>query len=191
MTVQPISQAPGTSLADLKEVATGMQEYIRSANAESRHAVLEAANRRGLWQRMFPTQYERERQRIGVQGLRQLSESRRELLEVYTQTQIEIARKSADALVAAQGMHLQSQLATFASAKISELNETMNAARAKFLNDMEPQFLMIEKFQHRQELYAPAYQSVQQQIEGYFSFNGKLLNGFIESLNNRVGGDAR
>ncbi|GIM90311.1 hypothetical protein [Paractinoplanes toevensis] len=190
MSIQPISQTPGTNLSDLKEVAAGMQDYIRAENAGARQAALEAANRRGVWQRLFPSQYERERQRIGIQGLRQLSESRRELLEVYTAAQIEIARKSADALVAAQGMHLQSQLATFASAKISELNDTMNAARSKFLTDMEPQFAMIEKI-GRPELQGPAYQSALQQVDMYFNFNGKLLNGFIESLNNRVGGIAR
>lgn len=187
MTIEPISQMPGTSLEDLSEVAAGMRDYIGQANAESRQAALEAANRRGLWQRMFPTQFERERQRIGVQNLRQLSDSRRELLEVYTRTQIEIARKRADALIAAQGMHMQTELTRFANEKITLLNTAVNEGRERFLNAMAPQLDMIEQFRGRPELYEPAYKSVNQQIKVYFESTDMLLNGFAQSLSARVG----
>jgi hypothetical protein len=187
MTIEAISQMPGTSLADLDEISTGMQEYIRAANVESRQTALEALNRRGLMQRLFPTQYERERQRLGLQALRQLGDSKRELLELFTRTQIEIAKKRADAIIAAQGMHLQAQLASFAVEKIEDLNATVNGARERFMNDMAPQFTMIEKFQDRRELYEPAYKSVLHQIQVYFDSNAALLDGFIGSLRTKVG----
>lgn len=187
MTVQPISQMPNTSIEDLSEVAIGMRDYIASATAETRQAALEAANKRGLMQRMFPTQFERQRQRIGVQSLRQLAESKRELLEIYTSTQIEIARKRADALIAAQGMHMQAELTRFANDKIALLNSTINGSRENFLESMEPQFVKLEQYQHRKELYEPAYRSVNQQITVYFEATDMLLNGFVQSLSVRVG----
>jgi hypothetical protein len=187
MTVESISQMPGTSLDELEEISTGMQEYIRAANLESRQAALDTPNRRGLMQRLFPTQYERERQRVGVQAIRQLSESKRELLEVFTRTQIEIARKRADALIAAQGMHLQARLARFANEKIHDLNSTVNESRERFLREMDPQFDIVERYQHRPELYNPAHASVNHQIEVYFASTAALLDGFIRSLRNKVG----
>ncbi|GAA0902389.1 hypothetical protein [Virgisporangium aurantiacum] len=187
MTIQPISQMPDASIEDLNDVAAGMRQYISNAAAESRQAALEAANRRGLFQRMFPTQFERERQRIGVQNLRQLAEAKRELLEVFARAQIEIARKRADALIAAQGMHLQAELTRFANEKITVLNTSINQGRERFLNDIEPQFQLIERFQGRPELYEPAYRSVNHQIKVYFESTDMLLDGFIQSLSTRVG----
>lgn len=187
MTIQPISQMHGTNVEDLNEMAAGMRAYISAATAETRQAALDAANRRGLLQRMFPNQFERERQRIGVQSLRQLAESKRELLEIFTRAQIEIARKRADALIAVQGMHLQAELTRFANDKIAILNTSVNQGREKFLHDMAPQFEMIERFQGRPELYEPAYRSVNQQIKVYFEATDMLLNGFVQSLSTRVG----
>jgi hypothetical protein len=186
MSIQPIANMPNTSLDELEQVSSSMQEYIRAANSESREAALEAMNRRGVMQRLFPTQYEKERQRIGVQTLRQVSEAKRELLDVFTRTQIEIARKQADVLIATQGVNLQTQLARFASEKIQDLNSTINAARERFLNEIAPQFDMVERFQNRPEIYKPAYDSLLHQIDVYFSHNAALLDGFNQSLRNRV-----
>ncbi len=172
---------------ELGEISTGMQEYIRAANAESRQAALDALNRRGLWQRMFPSPMEKEQVRIGVQSMRQLGESKREVLEVYARTQIEIARRRADALIAAQGMHLQTQLTTFASDRIEELNATINQSIGRFMESMAPQFDMIERFQGRAELYQPAYAALNHQISVYFQSNAALLDGFVQSLNTKVG----
>lgn len=187
MTIETISRMPGTSLADLGEISAGIQEYVRAANAETQQAAMEAMGRRGLIQRVFPTQYERERQRLGVQALRQVGESKREMLELYARTQIEIARKRADAVIAAQGMHLQEQLASFANAKIESLNATINQTRERFLASMDPQFSMIEKYQGRPELYEPAHKAVLHQIQVYFDSNAALLDGFAQSLCNKMG----
>ncbi|MEU4242931.1 hypothetical protein [Actinoplanes sp. NPDC026619] len=186
MSLQPITHLPNTSLDELEQVSTGMQEYMRAATAESREAALESMNRRGVMQRLFPSQYEKERQRIGVQTLRQMSEAKRDLLDVFTRTQIEIARKQADALIATQGMHLQAQLARFAAEKIQDLNSTINVARERFLSEIAPQFDMVERFQQRPEIYKPAYQSLLHQIDVYFNHNAALLDGFNQSLHNRV-----
>jgi hypothetical protein len=178
---------PDASLMELDEISTGMQEYIRAANAESRQAVVEALNRRGIWQRLFPSQYERHRQRIGVQSMRQLGESKREVLDVYAMTQIEIARKRADALIAAQGMHLQTQLTRFANERIEDLNNIVNDSRVRFLESTDPQFDDIERFQGRPELYSRAYASLLHQIDVYFGSTAALLDGFIKSLRNKIG----
>lgn len=186
MSVQPIANMPDTTLTELEQVSSGMHDYVRAATSESREAALEAMNRRGVMQRLFPTQYEKERQRLGVQTMRQIGEAKRELLEVFTRTQIEIARKQADALIATQGMHLQTQLARFANEKIQDLNSSLNSSRERFMTEIAPQFDMIERFQNRPEIYKPAYDSVLHQIEVYFGHHKALLDGFNQALRNRV-----
>lgn len=182
-----LSKMPDTDLMELEQISAGMQDYIRAANAESQKSALEALSRRSVWQRLLPSPVDKEQMRVGVQSIRQLGESKRELLEVYSRAQIEIARKRADALIAAQGMHLQGQLTLFASGRIEELNNTINKSRERFMESMAPQFTMIERFQERPELYEPAYEAVNQQISVYFQSTAALLQGFVQSLTTRVG----
>ncbi|MFJ1542254.1 hypothetical protein ACIODS_27320 [Micromonospora chalcea] len=187
MTLQPISQMPGTSLDELEQISNGMQEFMRAASAEARETALEAMKGSGVFQRLFPSRYQKETQELAVQTLRQFGAAKREFIEVFTRTQLEIARKRADALIATQGMHLQTQLARFAAERIQDLNETINAALERFMSQMAPQFDMIERFQNRPELYEPARRSLNHQIKVYFDSTSALLNGFNESLHKKVG----
>lgn len=159
MTFEQFFQISGPGVEDINEATASLMEYTADANAESRQAALEAAHD---W------------------------ESKRELMEHYIMAQIEIARKRANLLIAAQGMHVQAMLARFANEKIADLNTTLNHGRERFLSDMEPQFENIEKFRHRPELYEPAYRSVNHQIQVFFEATDMLLNGFVESLARRV-----
>ncbi|MEV4638031.1 hypothetical protein AB0J80_11825 [Actinoplanes sp. NPDC049548] len=187
MSIQPISRMPNASLDELDQVAAGMQEYVKAASFESREAALDAMNRRGVMQRLFPTQYEKEERRNAVQTLRQLSDAKRDLLEISSQVQIEIARKQADALIATQGVHLQAQLARFATEKIQDLNSTINRAHENFLKEMDPQFEMVQRFEHRPELAKPAYKALLHQISVYYDSTSALLDGFIQSLRSKIG----
>jgi hypothetical protein len=106
---------------------------------------------------------------------------------VCSQVQIEIARKQADALIATQGMHLQTQLARFANEKIEDLNSTINNSRTHFLDQMEPQFEVVKRYEHRPELHKPAYAALLHQIAVYFDSTKELLDGFSSSLHSKIG----
>lgn len=172
--------------SELAEVSAGMQRYIRAADGEARQAEMEALGRRGLLKRLFPNEVEREQQRIAVQSMRQFADSRREMLAIFSTAQLEIARKRADALVAAQGVAMQAGLAKFAYQKIEELNDTLNESRERFMAKMKPQFAIIAGYDDLPQLAVPAQRSLDRQIESYFDTTEILLNGFTESLRTRV-----
>jgi hypothetical protein len=181
-----LSTMPDATIADLTEVSTSMQRYIAATDSESQRVAFDAMNRRGLLKRLFPNEAEREMQRIAVDSQRQMAAAKTELMATYTQAQLEIARKQADSLVAAQGMHMQAQLTAFANEKIQDMNRILNSSRENFLAAMEPQFELIKRYEHRRALFEPAERSVLQQIEAYFGSHKTLLDGFTESLHRRV-----
>ncbi len=186
VTSDSLSQMPEASIVDLTQVSEGMQQYIRASSAEAQTAAMEALEHRGVMRRLFPTAIEREKQRIAVGAMRQLAQSKQELLALYTATQIEIAKKRADALIAAQGMDMQAQLTVFAATKIDQLNTTLNGSRTKFMAAMDPQYDEIERYKHRPQMYDRAAQSIGMQIDTYFDSTAMLLQGFTDSLNSRV-----
>ena len=175
-----------TTVSELAEVSAGMQRYIRAADTEARQAEMEVIERRGILRRLFPNEVEREKQRIAVSSMRQLAQSRKDMLAIFTFAQMEIARKRAETLIAAQGVAMQAELAKFAYRKIAELNDTLNGSREKFLADMDPQLDIVERYAHRPQLYAPAQRSIDRQITSYFETTDILLEGFTSSLRSRV-----
>jgi hypothetical protein len=140
----------------------------------------------GLIARLFPTAYEKEQQRITVQRMRSLAKSREDMFKLYTDVQLEIARKQGDALIASVGMDLQAKLTTFAAERIDEITDTVNESRVKFMKRMRPQYEEVENYKDLPDLYARASESVKQEVDIYFDSIGKLLKGFIEALDTKV-----
>lgn len=182
-----LSQIPDASLAELAEVSDGMQEFIRSTDMQTQQTAMEALQKRGIVQRLFPGEIQREHQRIVVADMRQMAQAKGELLALYTKTQIEIARRRADALISSQGMHLQTELTKFAQDKILEVTNTLNGSRSRFLPEMKTQLQGLEEYRDLPQLYRPAIESIQHQISTYFDSVKILLDGFIGSLTSKVG----
>jgi hypothetical protein len=115
-----------------------------------------------------------------------LAASKEQLFGVYTEVQLEIARKQGDALIASVGMHLQAKLTAFAAEKIDEITATISASRSKFLRTFVPQLEEAEQVRAYPDLYRAAKESLDQQQQVYFDTLKKLLDGFVESLETRV-----
>lgn len=182
-----LSRLKGTSIEELSEVSTAMENYIRNMNNQTRQDALDAMSRNApLIQRLWPTAVERERQNIAIQDMRQLAESRRAMFQLCVTTQIEIARMKADELLKTIGMNIVTRITVYANQKLIELEETLVESQNRFLETIEPQFEKLEKYQHRLELYEPTRQQLQHMISAYIESNQRLLDGFKEAINKRT-----
>jgi hypothetical protein len=184
---QQLSKLEGTSIADLAAVSDSMQSYIRSSTAEVRKAAVENMGQQSpLMRRLFPNQLQRENNRLAIEGVRQVAQAKAELLGLYMSTQIEIAKKKADALVAAQGMQIQTTLVRFADEQMQLLSSTLNNSRSLFLAEMAPKLDELDNYKKYPVLYDPAAESIEHHIQSYFENCRILLDGFTASLSNKV-----
>lgn len=182
-----LSHLEGTSVDELKQISLEVQQYITTENETTLQAALDKMNQRpGLMARLFPTAYEKEQQRITLHKMRSMAEAKEEMFKLYTQVQLEIARKQGDALIASVGMQLHAKLTAFAAERIDEITQTIDESREKFMGRMRPQLAGVENYKDLPELYEPARQSVNQEISIYFQSIGKLLAGFVEALESKV-----
>jgi hypothetical protein len=182
-----LSRLDGTPTEDLRQISSAMQQYLNTENEATLNTAIEKLNQRpGLVQRLFPTAYQKEQQRIDIQRMRSIANSKEEMFRLYTEVQLEIAKKQGDALIASVGMHLQTKLTAFATERIDEISQTIGESRQRFMQRIKPQLSDLESYRDVPELYDQARQSVNQEIRIYFETIQKLLTGFVEALESRV-----
>src|SRR4051794_20056479 len=117
--LQRLDQTPTDVLV---EISNDVERYVLAADTRDEDRALEGLSAKSrIVGRLFPTKYERERQRVDIENMRALAQSKLEMLSYYTDLQLAIARQRGDAFVAAQGTHLQATLAAFAVQKHAEL----------------------------------------------------------------------
>lgn len=182
----PLAQIPEASLTELSEASAGMQQFIRATDTSAQKAALDSLERRGAVGKVFPGKLEREKQRIDVGNLKQMAEAKSRLLGLYTEAQIEIARRRADALISVQALHLQTQLTSFAAAKLDDMSTTVNSSRTKFAGEIAKQFTELDAYRHIPPLFERAEQSVTHQMNVFFDSIEILLDGFTAALRNKM-----
>jgi len=183
------TNSTGVSVDELKTIAVSMQRYVETENDETVQQIAVVMQKNsGFWSRMFPTQLQKEQNRAVAERVRALYKSKDQFFKLYTDVQIEIARKQGDALIASVGMDLQAKLAAFATLKIDELTQTIDESRSRFLQRMRPALEEVETYKDVPALHQPAVQSVNQEINIYFKSIDKLLNGFVNALESKVSG---
>jgi hypothetical protein len=192
MTDQLAKNSSGVSVDDLKNIAVSMQRYVETENDETVQQIAVVMQKNsGFWSRMFPTQLQKEQNRAVSERVRALYKSKEQFFKLYTDVQLEIARKQGDALIATVGMDLQAKLAAFATQKIEELTETIDESRSRFLQRMRPALDEVETYNDIPDLHEPALQSVKEEINIYFKSISKLLNGFVSALESKVAGSKK
>jgi hypothetical protein len=177
----------GTSTQDLTEISRAMKDYVESENESSMRALVHMMNNKpGFFARLFPTAYEQELEEITLDRMRTMYKAKKKFFELYTEIQLEIARKEGDALIATVGMDLQGKLTAFATSKIEEISQTIGESRQRFMQRMVPQLQDLDNYKAFPDLHGPAHQSVKNEIKTYFQGIDELLRGFIEALKSRV-----
>lgn len=175
------------NISELSDIAGKMREYIKSEDEGVLRSIVETTNKsRSLIDRLFPSAFDEEHKQITLDRMRTIYAKKKQYFELYTEVQLEIARKQGDALVASVGMDLQAKVATFATQKILELNGTVGESRERFLERMLPQLTNLDKYKATPILYDPAYKSIQDQIKIYFDAIDQLLRGFNDALSSKL-----
>jgi len=174
------------TMDELQNISAAMQRHVRSETEQSYEEITTALKRRGSFFGLFPTAIQKANEQLTIEKMRTLYKAKDQFFQLYTNVQLEIARKRGDALVAAVGTDMQTKLASFVAVKIKEIQGTVNDSRVAFLESMKPQFENVETYRDIPDLYEPAYASVREQTVLYFESMSKLLKGFNEAMDGKL-----
>lgn len=180
-----LARLENASTQDLDKISAVMENYIRDSNLGTQQvaAVLE---QKGILARLFPSKVERARSALAVEDMRQHAAFKNELMGLYQRFQVEKAKQHADALLATLGIELQTQLAAFATVKIQELQQTLNAGEQRFANEMKAFYNDLENYRDCPPIYDKLAESFTYRVATFFEVNKTLLDGFVAALKTKI-----
>lgn len=182
-----LARLQDTSVDELVQISAAMETYIQTESDGALSTTLDRLDRKpGIINRLFPGAYEKELQRVDIARLATSAAARDNIFVLYTEVQLEIARKQGDALIASVGMHLQAALTTFATEQMDSVTKTIIGSRLAFLRSYVPQLDEAEQYRTYPDLYEDLRESLVAQQKMYFATIEKLLKGFVEALDTKV-----
>ena len=161
--MQPPSQPQSQSAmmtapaADLQVVSSAMKDYIHNENEQALETInTQVAKNPGFWRRLFPNEFEKENARIALDRMRTIYETKKTFFKLYTDVQLEIARRHGEALLVTVGADLATKVSAFATEKMEELAQTLGESRERYLARIAPQIDNLENYKKYPELQARA-----------------------------------
>jgi hypothetical protein len=151
----------------------------RVATYEGRH--------RNLFQRWFTERGMAdllEQQRL--QEITAFHEFRREAFKLACDTRLEIAHEGCLRMVREAKVGDRERFSAFVMAKQRELRSTVHRERESFMDDIDRQYAMVERFAHRPSAAAKALDSVESEVIRYFTWMDDLVVWFMNVAKEKV-----
>jgi hypothetical protein len=176
-----------TSGGDLQLVSAAMKDYIQNESEQALETInANAAKNPGLWRRIFPNAFEKENTRIKLDQIRTIYEAKKVFFKLYTDIQLEMARRQGDALLISLGTVLTAQVSAIATKQLEELAKTLGESRERYLARIAPQIDNLEKYQNYPDLQLRARQSIENEWITVFDAMDTLLDTFKRAMNSRI-----
>ena len=187
---QHLSNLNGATEEDLQVASNKMKEYISTESEAVLEVIKDKLNERpGLIGALFPSKVKKEHDKLTIQKMKNLFEARENMLDVYTNTQIELARKAGDKMIESkvmqydeelidQAMMMQKNLTIQAQIKINELSVVFKKSKSSFMKNRIEQ---LKEFEEHKEYDPSGYESMIKSLE-----TEKEI--FVETIENRLRG---
>ena len=183
-----VSAEQSIPIEDLNVIADRLKQLIGVENDLTFQRAADELNKQpaSVLSRLFPSQVQRERNRVTVDSMRKLYQDKQKLFVFYSEVKFEVARHMGNALVASVGTDVQYRLAEFANDRLNKLINTITTYNKIFKERMTTELTDLQNYRDFPELFKPAYDSVNNMILTYFQTVDTLLKGFIDSLKSKV-----
>ena len=183
----------------LQVVASNLETLLLQGRSDDAALAVESEMRRrpGLFGIMFPGRILKENQELAVQNMKDVYQSRKELMQAYVNVRMELIKNEGQMIIKSklqkyegelsqQAMQIRTELTEFSQKKIYEMMDTFDRSTSNFAERIDRQTKEAEKYIDNEFLYNNLKQNLLKEQEMFFSTISELLNGFKEALNNKL-----
>ena len=205
-----LSKLHGADQDDLQFVANKMQQYISTESEVVLDEITMKMNqRRGLIGVLFPSKIITEHDKLTIEKMRTLFKNREDMLAVYTNTQIELAKKAGEMIIASKLQDYQGELKkthTFiqkdlvelinranrelSQSTLDELNKLQSSftdAISKFVNNVENQEKVLESITNKDSsIYRATKTSIDNNVDLFYAITKQLMDDFKTGLQTKI-----
>ena len=187
-----------TEEEDLQVVSDNMKEYVSTENETALKVITKKLNQRpGLIGILFPNEIKKKYDELTIQKMTDLFKAREDMLAVYTNTQIELARKASakmiesrimryDSELSKQGMQIKADLNEFVRIKLNEISCSSEKTNISFGKRRARQMEDAEKYKSDKFYYDRLKQNLEKEASIFFDMNEALLEAFKDALQNKI-----
>jgi hypothetical protein len=182
----------------LQVVAKNLQTVIATGNSEAMQAVsYELQRRPGLFGILFPGKILKENEELTVQNMKDMYQSRKNLLDAWVNVQLELTKNEGQMIIKAklqgyegelsqQAMQIRTDLTEFSQRKITEMMDTFDRSTQAFAERIDRQTQDAEKYKNNSLLYTKLKENLDKEMDMFFTTISELLDGFKEALSNKL-----
>ncbi len=194
-----VSQVQDATQEEMQDVSLKMKEYIQTQNENHLQEIASKLNSRpGLLGALFPNALQREHNKLTVQRMKEIFKSQSELLKVYTNAQVELAKKQADYVIqrevakygeelTAEKLEIQKRLTARANAGIDVMTTEFEKSRDSYDDKRARQMQKTLQFKDIDpEYYEMKMDSLRNEAKVFFKSIDTLLEGFTEALQQKI-----
>ena len=193
-----IGSESGNDSDTLQVLAHNFKAMIENRSDEATAAVeFELRRRPGLIGLLFPGRILKENEEFAIQNMKDVYQTRQEMFKAYVNIQMEILRIEGQMIIKSklqkyegalsqQAMQIRTDLTEFSQRKIAEMMDTFDRSTTAFAERIDRQTKEAEKYKDNEFLYEGLRKNLQKEAEMFFSTIDELLNGFKESLSNKL-----
>ncbi len=193
-----LSKLQDVNSDDIQEISLQMKEYVKNESDTVLQVIADKVNNRpGLLGILFPNSVQREQSKLTVQKMQNLFKSQDALLKAYTDSQIELAKKQADAFITSEvmkyegelkrrAMIIQEDLTGQAQSGINEMTSVFAVSRETYMEKRNKQLQTAEKYKNDEYGYKAFIKSLNNELDVFMSTIDKLLGGFINALEKKA-----
>ena len=186
------------SRESLQVVEKNLKMAIQTGTDAAFQAVsFELKRRPGLIGLMFPGRVLRENEELTVQNMKDMYQTRQDLLKAWVNVQLELTRNEGQMIIKSklqryegelsqQAMQIRTDLTEFSQRKIAEMMDTFDRSTATFAERIDRQTREAEKYKDNNFLYERLKQNLEKEADMFFTTISELLDGFKEALNNKL-----
>ncbi|MBP7478423.1 MAG: hypothetical protein KA797_07865 [Chitinophagales bacterium] len=174
---------------EAKDIAHSLRRYLTSgSNEEEINLERKLNENKGMFKRFFPTIAQKEDDRINAETLRQIRKNKSEIMTAHHSMVLEATRIQANAIIQGLGVHLQAQLAVFATEKINSIVNTIsqsNKEMTKKLRDDENE--ASKEYKNDPKYLDRAIKQIDKIAVTHMESMEELLDGAVRALKNKAG----
>jgi hypothetical protein len=192
-----------TQMDDLNSVSELIQNYVLTENTNVAEVIQKKLNDRpGLIGVFFPNRIQREHEKLTIQQMQDLFKNRQEMLSIFVNLQMELARRAGEKLILAktqqyeaelieQGIDISTHLTAISQTKLNEIGDVFERSKREFVERMKRQEIEAESCKESEFLYKEYRESIRYEIQAFFRIIRGNLEKFESSLNISLQGALR
>jgi hypothetical protein len=173
-----------------------MKEYLTTRRESILETMRRDLNRKpGILRSIFPNKVSKLQESLSLEEMRNMFKTEQELLSVYTNTQLELAKLAASHLIKAKsikynselsalGMEIQSQLSEFAQVRINKMSATFEKSKTEFGERRARQLQEAKKYVDDEVYYNRVTNNLNLELNVFMASIEDAYSKFIAAMNN-------